>query len=300
MTDSNIGKHSIHIIYDKDFWGYGLVFDNNGIFKCALRPSDIGAYLQVVDSQPLIIDPMQQCWAGSSGERKAVNHLNLYFSRLFGSNSPFIDTYAIFGKYLSPLVNKFLIQDPILDLGSGPGNYFNGKSEILSLDLCIKNSQQIPSDEEIIGLQMNGDAGDLPFKNEVFGSILCSFVLEHVPDPNRAVGEISRVLRRNGVVIISYPSMSVIEVGKRMFSKERPTIPIFHQRTFGLFSMRMCFSTRQIIKTLVSHKFRIIKVIGVKPLPAENILASLLNNFLSGLYPFKYLGSQTIMIAQKK
>lgn len=41
--------------------------------------------------------------------------------------------------------------------------------------------------------------GELPFENETFDVVFCCDVLDHVHDWDKVVGEISRVLRRNGV-----------------------------------------------------------------------------------------------------
>jgi len=43
------------------------------------------------------------------------------------------------------------------------------------------------------------DGLHLPFRDEVFGLVVCNHVYEHVPDPRRALDEIERVLRSSGV-----------------------------------------------------------------------------------------------------
>ena len=45
----------------------------------------------------------------------------------------------------------------------------------------------------------------LPFKNEEFDMVICTQVLEHVPDPLLLLKEMSRVCKRGGGVIISLP-----------------------------------------------------------------------------------------------
>lgn len=48
---------------------------------------------------------------------------------------------------------------------------------------------------------------DLPFAAGTFDSVLCTEVLEHVPEPWRAYGEISRVLRPGGRALVTTPFM---------------------------------------------------------------------------------------------
>lgn len=46
----------------------------------------------------------------------------------------------------------------------------------------------------------------LPFPSNFFDGVLCSSVLEYLPDPIACLGELSRVLRSSGVLLISVPS----------------------------------------------------------------------------------------------
>ncbi|WP_435022595.1 class I SAM-dependent methyltransferase (plasmid) [Tundrisphaera sp. TA3] len=46
---------------------------------------------------------------------------------------------------------------------------------------------------------------DLPFDDATFDSCLCTEVLEHIPDDDRAVRELSRCLRPGGTLLVSVP-----------------------------------------------------------------------------------------------
>ena len=55
------------------------------------------------------------------------------------------------------------------------------------------------------GLAVPGEIGGLPFDDQVF-DLVCAFdVIEHVEDDRRAFGEMSRVLKDDGVLIFSVP-----------------------------------------------------------------------------------------------
>lgn len=45
----------------------------------------------------------------------------------------------------------------------------------------------------------------LPFRKNTFDLVICSEVLEHVPDQARAAGEITRVLKPGGILVVSVP-----------------------------------------------------------------------------------------------
>lgn len=52
-----------------------------------------------------------------------------------------------------------------------------------------------------------GDVQRLPFPDDSFDTVLCTEVLEHVPDPWGAVREIRRVLRPGGQALLTSPFM---------------------------------------------------------------------------------------------
>ena len=58
------------------------------------------------------------------------------------------------------------------------------------------------------------DAEHLPCKNETFTQVICSEVLEHLLDPSAALNEMVRILKREGVAIISIPNESMINLFK--------------------------------------------------------------------------------------
>jgi SAM-dependent methyltransferase len=50
-----------------------------------------------------------------------------------------------------------------------------------------------------------GAAGDIPLADECVDTILCTEVMEHVPDPERVVAEFARILKPGGIVITTAP-----------------------------------------------------------------------------------------------
>jgi SAM-dependent methyltransferase len=50
-----------------------------------------------------------------------------------------------------------------------------------------------------------GDATNLPFSDRCFDKLICSEVLEHIPDYRSALQEIRRVLKPGGILAISVP-----------------------------------------------------------------------------------------------
>lgn len=49
------------------------------------------------------------------------------------------------------------------------------------------------------------DAAELPLADESVDTILCTEVMEHVPNPEKTIAEFARVLRRGGTIIVTAP-----------------------------------------------------------------------------------------------
>jgi ubiquinone/menaquinone biosynthesis C-methylase UbiE len=60
-----------------------------------------------------------------------------------------------------------------------------------------------------MGLDIVSDICDIPVPNGSFDAVLCAEVLEHLPDPQRALGELSRVLRPGGRLLLTAPFCSL-------------------------------------------------------------------------------------------
>jgi SAM-dependent methyltransferase len=109
------------------------------------------------------------------------------------------------------LVSKFADRTrPILDAGCGTGlNLRHLPPGSTGIDINPRNLDliraRLPQHHVV-----EGDIEAMPFPDASFGSILCTEVIEHVPDPTAALGEIRRVLAPGGVLIGSVPARSAI------------------------------------------------------------------------------------------
>jgi ubiquinone/menaquinone biosynthesis C-methylase UbiE len=103
-------------------------------------------------------------------------------------------------KYLPGRVNR------VLDLGCGTG--------LLLGELCERGELVVGADasEKMLGIARGrgegaelvlADADHLPFRDGVFDCVVSITLLQNMPDPTRTVRELARVLRRNGVGILT-------------------------------------------------------------------------------------------------
>jgi SAM-dependent methyltransferase len=107
------------------------------------------------------------------------------------------------------LVQKYG-QAPFLDAGCGTGlNLRHLPPGSTGLDINPRNiavvRARVPEANAVLG-----DIEAMPFTDGQFGTVVCTEVLEHVPDPRLALREIRRVLRPDGLLIGSVPAHSLI------------------------------------------------------------------------------------------
>lgn len=95
-----------------------------------------------------------------------------------------------------------------LDAGSGTGWFSKRASEIgasvTSLDVGEKILAEVArkcDSERIVGSVLN-----LPFSDESFDVVVSTEVIEHTPNPRRAISELCRVLKPGGILIVTVPS----------------------------------------------------------------------------------------------
>jgi len=108
----------------------------------------------------------------------------------------------------------------ILDIGCGNGRHTAaayGLDHALAVGADLNYSDVAQASERLrfhdsLGAHGGGcwalstaDICNLPFKTDVFDLVICSEVLEHIPDDDTAMGEIIRVLKPGHNLVVSVP-----------------------------------------------------------------------------------------------
>ena len=86
---------------------------------------------------------------------------------------------------------------------------FNSKLNILHISPEYALKKHLISNENYIDIDLNPnlarfnqDLTKLSFKNDQFDYVICSHVLGHIPEEKKAINEIFRVLKKNGIALI--------------------------------------------------------------------------------------------------
>jgi ubiquinone/menaquinone biosynthesis C-methylase UbiE len=109
--------------------------------------------------------------------------------------------------------------DIVLDLGCGEGRhvisvYVEGQVQSVGVDLSLEDLQTTrdkfaefdePDNQGKSFALSSANALALPFADGIFDKVICSEVLEHIPDYQGALVEIQRVLKPGGLFCASVP-----------------------------------------------------------------------------------------------
>lgn len=93
----------------------------------------------------------------------------------------------------------------VLDVGCGPGSYteaLTGASQVVGVDLSVGMLIESRQRNGGAAALVNGEAEHLPFDDAHFDAVLAMHMLYHVPDRPKAIDELARVVRADGVVLV--------------------------------------------------------------------------------------------------
>jgi len=105
-------------------------------------------------------------------------------------------------QFFEDCIREIAREDIVLDIGSGHP-FQKGMAEYKDL---FEASRYYSLDYDFTYQpHAVGDIHNLPFKDNSVGAIICKAVLEHVPEPQKAVSEMHRVLRQDGKIFVYAP-----------------------------------------------------------------------------------------------
>jgi ubiquinone/menaquinone biosynthesis C-methylase UbiE len=135
-----------------------------------------------------------------------------YFDQLGDNFEKFMDDYDVSRRCC--LIFDILLKEidfngkKVLEVGSGTGRIsreiLSRKADLTILDIGENLVQQVSKKLGCKGIA--GDACALPFEDQTFDLVISSECIEHTENPLRAIQEMCRVCRKNGVVCITSPN----------------------------------------------------------------------------------------------
>ena len=146
--------------------------------------------------------------------------------------------------------------DIILDVGCGVGDYIIALSKNNRMcfgidplhEVSLLKAQQKTKDENVNIHLIRGVSEDLPFKDEKFDMILHLSTLQHVDDQHKTLSEIKRVLKDNGLLVVSVPlSKNIFTLFRKIKKTEYVT---------------KIFSLKELKKSMTENGFEIQRIRG--------------------------------------
>ncbi|MDH2903716.1 MAG: class I SAM-dependent methyltransferase [Actinomycetota bacterium] len=137
--------------------------------------------------------------------------------------------------------------DAVLDLGCGFGRHAfeaarrgarvvaldAGRDEVLAVRAtfaAMRDAGELPASTFAAAVQ--GDALALPFADGAFDRVICSEVLEHIPNDVGAMAELARVLRPGGTMAVTVPRRGPERINWAL-STEYHEVPGGHIRIYS-------------------------------------------------------------------
>ncbi len=97
----------------------------------------------------------------------------------------------------------------LLEVGSGMGHLtgqLSAEFEAYGMDLNHWAVNQSKKFTESASLQ-TASAQELPYANGAFNVVIIKHIVEHLPDPAKAIREIARVTEKDGILILATPNL---------------------------------------------------------------------------------------------
>ncbi len=139
------------------------------------------------------------------------NHVNWYNKNYYANSDTSLPSWSL--RLILELGRENLINKRILDLGCGEAKVLGEIYKKKGLD--PKNLYGIDQSNKAVELArrnipgsniFQGDINNLSFKDGYFDYTFLLETIEHLEDPNKTLSEISRVLKKEGVLFLSFPN----------------------------------------------------------------------------------------------
>lgn len=109
--------------------------------------------------------------------------------------------YKIGDKFLRNLLPKY-VKGKLVDIGCGEKPYANIIKPYVTEHIGVDHQDTLHDKSNVDRI---GTAYDIPGKDGEFDSAICTAVLEHLEEPDKAIKEVNRVLKKGGYAIYTVP-----------------------------------------------------------------------------------------------
>lgn len=130
------------------------------------------------------------------------------FANEFDHKMNMYDTNKRIKVIFDELLTENIEHKLLLDAGCGTGWFSQKacerKAHVTSLDLGVNLLDEVA--KKCDSNRVVGSILQMPFEDNYFDIVISSEVIEHVPDHKKALSELYRVLKPNGILVITTPN----------------------------------------------------------------------------------------------
>ncbi len=120
-------------------------------------------------------------------------------------------------KYIINLVKNEILKygkGNVIDIGCGEKPFYSAINNYVDLYIGLDHPNSVHATEFVDVFAL---ADNLPFVPNKFDLALVTQVIEHVEEPAIVIGEIKKILKQNGILIISFPFLYPVHEAPRDF-----------------------------------------------------------------------------------
>jgi len=178
---------------------------------------------------------------------------------------------------------QFVAAKNVLDVASGSGygaRYLSNKgaAKVVGVDNSREAVKYSQEKYQTSGIEfILADAAKLPFEDDIFDIVVSFETIEHLDDQEKFLREIKRVLKKDGLLIISTPNVLVFPKGNTFHKKELAPLEFI-----SLLSKNFCHCSINYQHSILSSY-----IFGEKNLACDHVPARFENVKLSLIPPDK-------------
>lgn len=175
---------------------------------------------------------------------------------------------------------KLKPNDQVLDLGCGEGYLISllpNNVSVIGVDIsehALNRAKEILKDKKNVELRF-GNACQTNLPNNYFDKIICSEVIEHVPEPRKIIKEAHRLVKDSGLVIVSVPDEKRIQTIMNVINFLKLNKFLHAARNQKEYDWHLQFSNKKFLKEIINGLFKIKKLRRAPSLIGYRFVATL-------------------------